>query len=77
MPLAAGAVDEAAQHREEAGRPMDLVQDHQPIGLPGQVQLRLGQLGPVGLGFQIQVEGTKGVPDLKGQGRLARLTRSE
>jgi len=34
-----------------------LVEDHQPVGMICEIQLRLGDLGLIGFGLQVQVEG--------------------
>ncbi|OIQ64065.1 hypothetical protein GALL_543890 [mine drainage metagenome] len=74
MSTPSGAINEAAQHGEEAWGTVDLVQDHQAIGQSGEVQLGLRQPGTICFRFQVQVEGVEFFSHLKRQGCLAGLT---
>jgi hypothetical protein len=56
---------------------MNLVQDYEFSLVVVEIQLGLGQLGPVPLGLEIQVDPAHRLGDLHCQGCLAHLARTE
>jgi len=66
-------VELPSQQGEQPGCAVDLVQNHQPVPMRFEVQLGLGQLAPVALGLQVQVDVGPILRDLECQGRLADL----
>ena len=56
---------------------MNLVQDYEFLLVIVEIKLGLGQLGPVALGFEIQVHPAHRFADLHGQGCLAHLAGTE
>jgi hypothetical protein len=56
---------------------MDLIQDDQFVVMPGKVQLWLRELGPIRVGFEIEVEGRSLLSDFQGKRRLSHLTRPQ
>src|ERR1035441_5662377 len=77
--LAAPLVDHAAQSLEDSWKPMDLVEDNQPVFVLCQVQFRLGHFGSVGRQFQVQIEGLPPyrLSPLRGERSFAHLPRSK
>src|ERR1035441_5990760 len=77
--FAAPLVDHAAQSLEDSWKPMDLVEDNQPVFVLCQVQFRLGHFGSVGRQFQVQIEGL--LPwrrsQCRGERSFAHLPRSK
>ncbi len=74
---AARPIDEAAQDRKQPRCAVDFVEDDEPIQAVGQVQLGLGELGAILLGFEVQVERVPLFGQRQGQRGLARLARAE
>ena len=75
--LAPALVDHPAQRLEQAGRALDLIEDHELPGMVGEVKLRLSQTSPVRRGLQVQIGRRPPVGDLQGERRLPRLPRAE
>lgn len=74
---APGPVDQAPQHREELGGPLDLVEDDEPIRVAAQLLLRLGEAGEVARRLEIEIEGRALGRDGFREGRLADLAWAE
>ena len=80
MPRAAtpatALIDLTAEHSKEIGHPLDLVQDHQSLGVKVQVPSRLREAGSVAGILEIQVETVgrlgRDVPSERGLANLAR-----
>lgn len=62
---------------EQARGALDLVEDDQLVRVLWQVQLRFGELGPVGLGLEIEIDRWPPAGELERQRGLADLTRPE
>ena len=75
--LAPALVDHAAQRFEQAGRAVDLIEDHELVRVVGKVQLGLGEARPVRGGLQVQIDRWPPLGDLEGQRGLAGLPRPE
>ena len=56
---------------------MDLVEDHELLGVVGEVQLRLGQASPVRRGLQVQIDRWPPLGDRQGKRGLAGLPRPD
>ena len=70
-------VDQASQLLKQLGRAVDLVENDEAILVLGEEQVRIGELGPVGAGLQVEVEGLHLLRDRVGQGGLADLPRPD
>ena len=62
-------VDRAAQRFEDAGGAVNLVEDDQLVSVVGEVELRLGQPRPVGLGPCNSISLLKNYKDIDTQAR--------
>lgn len=56
---------------------MHLVENHEFVFVLRQVKLRFGELSPVSLGLEIEVDGRPPLRYLKRQGRLSCLAGAE
>ena len=70
---APGAIDDTPHGLEDVWRPVNLIEDHEPTGLPREEELRLPELGEVRRGLQIQIDRRRPFRDLKGERGLAYL----
>src|SRR5215203_2730711 len=77
LSLSSGLVDGPPQFFEQAWRALDLVEDHELVGVVGEVELWLGQPRPIGGRLQVEIDrvagpghrqGKGGLPDLAGPG---------
>ena len=75
-PLATALVDLATEHSKELWQPLDLVQNHQPLGMKVQVPSRIDEAGSVAGILEIQVKTVRrlgrDVPSERGLADLAR-----
>src|SRR5215469_6842401 len=56
---------------------MYLVENDQLVLVLAEITFRIGESRPVGNRFEIEVQGTAGIPHFKGEGGFADLTRSQ
>ena len=75
-PFAPTFVDQSAKRLEQLGRAMDLVENDQPAGVGAEEQGCIGQLAPVGRGFEVEVDRGPTCADRERKRRLAYLSRS-
>ena len=71
---AAALVNLPAQHSKETGHPLDLVQNHQPIGMELEIPPRIRKTGDISWILEVEVQavggfrrdcaGERGLPDL-------------
>ena len=75
---AAALVNLPAQHSKEIGHALDLVQDHQPIGMELEIPPRIREAGDIPWVLKIEVQAVGGFSrDCAGERRLPDLARSE
>ena len=75
---AAALVNLPAQHSKEIGHPLDLVQDHQPIGVELEISPRIRETGDVPWILEIEVQAVgRFSRDCAGEGGLPDLARPE
>ena len=75
---AAALVNLPAQHSEEIGHPLDLVQDHQPVGMELEIPPRIREAGDIPWIFEIEVQAVGGFGrDCAGERGLPDLARTE
>ena len=77
LPAPPAGVDEPAQALEKARYALDLIEDDELVRVLRQVEFRLGELGAVRLGLEIQVDRRSRPRDLERQCGLAGLPRPE
>ena len=70
-------VDEPAQAPEELRGALDLVEDDELVRVLRQVELRLGELGAVRLGLEVEIDRRPRAGQLERQRGLAHLARPE
>lgn len=75
---AAALVNLPAQHSKEIGHPLDLVQDHQPIGMELEIPPRIRETGDIPWILEIEVQAVGGFSrDCAGERGLPDLARPE
>ena len=68
---------EPSQAPEELWGALDLVEDDELVLVLREIELRLGELGPVGFGLEIEIDRRPRSGHLERQRGLARLTRPQ
>lgn len=76
-PLAATGINQATQYLEEAGKTMDYVKNDEFVFMVRQIEFGLGELRPIGIRFQVEVNRRPGLGDFERQRRLSHLPRSD
>ena len=56
---------------------MNLIEDDQLVFVRTEIKFGFGELGPVCIGFEVEVDGRTNVPHLLGKSGLADLSRSQ
>ncbi|EPR18125.1 hypothetical protein M527_13715 [Sphingobium indicum IP26] len=56
---------------------MNLIEDDQLVFVRNEIKFGFGELGPVYIGFEIEIDGRTNVPHLLGRRGLADLSRSQ
>ena len=77
MPAPPTGVDEPAQAAEEVWRALDLVEDDERVLVLCQVEFRLREFGPVGLGLQVEVDRRPRAGHFEREGGLPNLPRPQ
>lgn len=75
--LAPPPVDQARQGLEQTGHPLDFVQDDQLFVMRRQIQLGVGKLRAVGIGFEVEVKRVALIAKLLCQRGLDHQTRPQ
>src|SRR5919106_1339576 len=76
-PAPPSGVDKPSQVPEELRHALDLVEDDELVLVSRQIELRLGELGPIGFGLEIEIDRRPRLGDFERQRSLARLTRPQ
>jgi hypothetical protein len=74
--FASAPVDDASKRFEKAWCAMDLVEDHELVGVVGEVERGLGEACPIGCRLEVQICGRPSFGDTEGERGLAGLSRA-